>query len=335
MNPIVAILCGGFGTRLGTLTRDVPKPMIPIGGRPYLERVSNRSPSAVCAISCCSPAIAPRSSKSTSATARDSACASRTAARREPLGTGGALREARALLGDRFILTYGDVLRRFDYDRFVQQHMGNCLAVYPRLTIGNADVAEGFVVRFDKRAPELPYVDAGFSVMLRVDDRPAAARPGRARSRRSSTPNLAEHGELEAEIVDHDFFDIGTPDELARTRAALEASCEDPRHRRGRLHRLEPHPAPPRARRRGRRRRQLLPRQARVRRAASALRVPRVRPARSRPRRRADRANSSPTACGTSPRTATSATARSTPTSISRAARSSRTTCSRPCAART
>src|SRR6266850_1928299 len=37
--PTVAILAGGFGTRLGELTRGLPKPMIPIGGRPYLERV--------------------------------------------------------------------------------------------------------------------------------------------------------------------------------------------------------------------------------------------------------------------------------------------------------
>ena len=39
MNPVVAILCGGFGTLLGTLTRDVPKPMIEIGGRTYIEHV--------------------------------------------------------------------------------------------------------------------------------------------------------------------------------------------------------------------------------------------------------------------------------------------------------
>ncbi|HEY8847711.1 MAG TPA: sugar phosphate nucleotidyltransferase, partial [Thermoanaerobaculia bacterium] len=35
----VAILAGGLGTRLGALTRDLAKPMIPIGGRPFLEFV--------------------------------------------------------------------------------------------------------------------------------------------------------------------------------------------------------------------------------------------------------------------------------------------------------
>jgi mannose-1-phosphate guanylyltransferase/phosphomannomutase len=31
------VLCAGFGTRLGELTRNVPKPMLPAGGRPLLE----------------------------------------------------------------------------------------------------------------------------------------------------------------------------------------------------------------------------------------------------------------------------------------------------------
>src|SRR3954471_16657945 len=38
-SPKVAILAGGLGTRLGALALGLPKPMIPINGRPYLERV--------------------------------------------------------------------------------------------------------------------------------------------------------------------------------------------------------------------------------------------------------------------------------------------------------
>lgn len=35
----VIIMAGGMGTRLGELTKDVPKPMLPVGGKPVLERI--------------------------------------------------------------------------------------------------------------------------------------------------------------------------------------------------------------------------------------------------------------------------------------------------------
>ena len=31
------VLAGGFGTRLSSVVSDVPKPMAPIAGRPFLE----------------------------------------------------------------------------------------------------------------------------------------------------------------------------------------------------------------------------------------------------------------------------------------------------------
>jgi len=33
------VLCAGFGTRLGDLTREIPKPMLPLQGRPILEYI--------------------------------------------------------------------------------------------------------------------------------------------------------------------------------------------------------------------------------------------------------------------------------------------------------
>ena len=217
----VAVLCGGLGTRLGPLAQGLPKPMIPVGGRPYLERVleafAERGLKRFVLLTGHRAEVIEEHFGDGARFGLDIEYSRE----HEPLGTGGALREARLLLGERFILTYGDVLRRFDYDRFVQQHPGNCLAVYPRITHGNTDVAEGFVVRFDKRAPELPYVDAGFSVMLAstIDLLPET---GPCSFEEIVFANLAEHGGLEAEVVDHEFYDIGTPDELARTRKALE-----------------------------------------------------------------------------------------------------------------
>lgn len=217
----VAVLCGGFGTRLGELTREIPKPMIEIAGRPYLEFVLESF--ADCGLREFVLLTGFRHAVIEQHFGDGSRFGFRIAYSREsePLGTGGALRDARALLGSRFLLTFGDVLRRFDYDRFVQQHAGNCLAVYPRLSSGNVDASEGFVVRFDKRAPELPYVDAGFSVM-RTESLDLLPSVGACSFEEIVYSGLAVHGQLACEIVDHDFYDIGVPEELARTRAALE-----------------------------------------------------------------------------------------------------------------
>lgn len=35
------ILCGGLGTRLGSITKDTPKPILDVAGKPFLEHVLN------------------------------------------------------------------------------------------------------------------------------------------------------------------------------------------------------------------------------------------------------------------------------------------------------
>ena len=220
----VAILAGGLGTRLGAHARGLPKAMVMVAGRPFLEYIIDSFTAAgfhefVLLVGHHSDVI--------EAHFRNGRGAVRIEYSRErhPIGTGGAVREAQHLLGDRFILTYGDVLRRFDYDRFVTRHEGNCLAVYPRLTSGNTAVANGLVTLFDKSVVDLPYVDAGFSVITRdaVDLLPPY---GECSFEQIVYGALSMRRELAGEIVDHTFFDIGTPDDLARTRAALEGASQ-------------------------------------------------------------------------------------------------------------
>lgn len=217
----VAVLCGGFGTRLGALAQGLPKPMIPVGGRPYLERVlesfAERGLRSFVLLTGYKHDVIEAHFGDGSRFGMHIEYSRE----QEPLGTGGALRQARGRMPERFVLTYGDVYRRFDYDRFVTQHEGNCLAVYPRIDTGNADIDGNRVVRFDKRAPELPYIDAGFSVMRQstLDLLPAE---GPCSFEEIVYSGLAPRGELDAEVVDLDFCDIGTPEELARTRAKLE-----------------------------------------------------------------------------------------------------------------
>jgi NDP-sugar pyrophosphorylase family protein len=216
----VAILAGGLGTRLGALTRDLPKPMIPIAGRPFLEFVIDsfrqRGLKQIVLLTGHRGEIIEKHFGD----GRKFGVAIAYRREQKPLGTGGAIRDARHLLGDRFLLTYGDVLRRFDYDRFVREHPEPCLAVYERISVGNTEIESGRVVRFDKSAPDLPYIDAGFSVMP-ADVIDLLPKKGACSFEEVVYGRLALERRLSCEIVDHNFCEIGTPAELERARATL------------------------------------------------------------------------------------------------------------------
>lgn len=216
----VAILAGGLGTRLGALARGLPKSMITVAGRPFLEHVI--ASFAACGFREFVLLTGHHGDVIESHFGRGRHDLRFEYSReRELRGTGGAVRDAGHLLSERFILTYGDVLRRFDYDRFVNEHAGNCLAAYPRLTAGNTAVERGRVTQFRKSATDLPYVDAGFSV-VRQEALGLLPPHGSCSFEDVVYARLAEQDELAGEIVDRPPFDIGTPEELARTRKALE-----------------------------------------------------------------------------------------------------------------
>ncbi len=225
--PKVAILAGGFGTRLGELTRDLPKPMIEIAGKPFLAHVIDSF--ASCGFLEFVLLVGHRSEviERWFGDGRKMGVTVRYSRESQPLGTGGAIRDAAALLGERFLVTYGDILRRYPYDAFARESSGNRLAVYPyqpgstTIQSGNTELGDGNrVVRFVKGG-ELPYVDAGFALVTATALR---MMPDQGSCSFESTvyPQLAAAGELSAEIVDLDFYDIGNPADLARTRAALE-----------------------------------------------------------------------------------------------------------------
>src|SRR5256885_3290314 len=124
--------------------------MIPIGGRPYLERViesfARRGLRDIVLLT------GYRSDVIEEHFGDGARFGVRIAYSREsePIGTGGAVRQARALIGERFLLTYGDVLRDFDYALFVTGHPLPCLAIYPRRTAGNRRIQGDRIVEFRK-----------------------------------------------------------------------------------------------------------------------------------------------------------------------------------------
>ena len=112
------LLVGGFGTRLKPLTNETPKPMLPVGGLPVTERQLMAAKKAgitkvILATSYLSEVFIPYFGDGSKW-----GMELKYAVEKEPLGTGGAIRNAAqmldlATLGDEPIVIFnGDVLSR-------------------------------------------------------------------------------------------------------------------------------------------------------------------------------------------------------------------------------
>lgn len=219
----VAILAGGLGTRLKPLTETIPKPMVAINGKPFLEyqlewlhRCGFRR--ILLLTGYLSDAI-----KDHFQDGRRFDLSIDYSVEATPLGTAGALKWAEARLEDSFLLINGDTYLAIDYGvmvaRFETSGTPALMAVY-----GNADgivpnnvavSTEGLVSRYDKqRSAGLTHVDAGAYVFRKqvVDGIPS----GRVCSLEGEIfPALVASGELGAYPVTDRYYDIGTFERLA------------------------------------------------------------------------------------------------------------------------
>jgi NDP-sugar pyrophosphorylase family protein len=142
-------------------------------------------------------------------------------------GTAGALRGAVELLGERFLVLYGDTYLRIDYADVERTFLASgarglmtVLRNTGRWDASNALVAEGRVLRHDKAAPtpDMEWIDYGLGA-LRAD---ALDLPGDDLS--AVYRSLAEQGDLLAYEATERFYEIGTPESLAEAAAFLAST---------------------------------------------------------------------------------------------------------------
>lgn len=134
------LLVGGMGTRLMPLTRDMPKPMLPLAGLPVTEHqllVAKRAgiTTIVLATSYLSEVFIPYF-----ADGSKWGLDVRYAVEETPLGTGGAIKNAAAALNltpgsdEPIVIFNGDVLSSHDLGKQIQQHVAKRADVTLHLT---------------------------------------------------------------------------------------------------------------------------------------------------------------------------------------------------------
>jgi mannose-1-phosphate guanylyltransferase len=116
------ILAGGEGTRLRPLTSTIPKPIVPLGDRPFISYMiewlrGHGVDDVVLACGFMADAVRAVLGDGDALGVR-----LRYIEEPEPLGTGGALKYAQDLLGDRFLMLNGDVLTDIDVTAQLKQH---------------------------------------------------------------------------------------------------------------------------------------------------------------------------------------------------------------------
>ena len=124
MNLVAIILAGGFGTRLQSVVNDVPKPMAPVAGRPFLEWVldyclENGIQEAILSVGYKSDIIIQHFGN------EYKGIQIKYAIEKEPLGTGGAIRYAMEMLEDdkNCLILNGDTLFKSDLQKLYSSYM--------------------------------------------------------------------------------------------------------------------------------------------------------------------------------------------------------------------
>ncbi|MEO5339396.1 MAG: HAD-IIIA family hydrolase [Magnetococcus sp. MYC-9] len=226
MTRQAVILAGGQGTRLGALTRQLPKPLLPVGGSPFLDYlVWNLSRQGVddILISCghLGEQIAAHFSDW-----RHDRTRIRTFIEPEPLGTGGALRFLRGELQDHFLLLNGDSLFDINYldlaiDAPILSAVMGVRLVDNAARYGRVELQEGRVVRFLEKdpAPQPGLINAGVCWM---DSHLLERLPeGVSALEKALFPHLAAEGGLFGKRYEGYFIDMGIPEDLQRAEQEL------------------------------------------------------------------------------------------------------------------
>lgn len=225
----VAILAGGLATRLGSLTYEVPKSLIDIGGKPFLEyQLGFLKDSGITNIVLCLGHLGSQIEAYFGDGGQFGVNLEYSHEKTELLGTAGALKNAERFLEDRFFVIYGDSYLFIDFatamSYFDRLDKLGLMVVYKnddRYERSNVVVEGGLVGRYSKadRTEEMVYVDYGASILRR---KALELVPhNHVYSLERLFPRLIREKQLLAYEVNKRFYQIGSPEGLEEFRRCI------------------------------------------------------------------------------------------------------------------
>lgn len=229
MLPVV-ILAGGVGSRIASVDPKVPKPMLEVHGRPFLDwKLAGLVDEGVTEVIVL---VSHRSDVIAAHLATDPVSGLQISIVDEgpdPMGTAGALRAAVDVLPDRFFVTYGDSFLTTSFSDlgrlFDDRRPEAAIAVVEHdseLQPGNICLDGSYVVEYikPKERGRFQYLDYG---QLALERRALLRLPDGYRGDLGVLlSSLIADRALLAVVVDGEFFDLNTPEALIATADAFD-----------------------------------------------------------------------------------------------------------------
>lgn len=222
------ILLGGLGTRLGALTRAMPKPLLDVAGKPFVDVLVDEAlrRGFTDLLLLAGHAADVVQDYAQGLRARLPAGASVTVSvEPEPMGTGGGVRFAGDHLADRFLLLNGDTWFDFHWLDLLQAAThGPALAARP---VQAADRYETLEIAGDGRVTRIvPRGEAAGEVLINggaylLDKSDLLGFPPKFSIETDLLPQLVQQGRLRAVARTSYFIDIGVPESYAEAQTAI------------------------------------------------------------------------------------------------------------------
>ncbi len=220
------VLAGGMGTRLRSVVKEVPKPMAPINGRPFLEYlmdylIGQGIEKVVFSVGYKSGAITDYFG------CRYKGCEIDYAFEENPLGTGGAIRLAMEMIkGSDVLVTNGDSLFLVDISKeYLFHKKRNAMATLALKPMRNFDRYgcvlvddDGKIIRFEEKKPMEKGLINGGMYLFDVQKFMKVDMPEKFSIESEFFERFVDEGYFFGYREDAYFLDIGIPEDFAQAK---------------------------------------------------------------------------------------------------------------------
>ena len=213
--PQLVVMAGGLGTRLGKMSEKTPKSLIEVNGKPMLHHILDWAQAQGCMHALVLTGHLGEQFEGIT----HPGMALTFHQEKEPLGTGGALWNAKELLEERFLLVWGDDWHPIEYKPLIELHHSADVPLTMTVTQAhdtkNLRHENGRLLRYDKNSKSTDSLN-GYEAGTSIVEKSTVLKYGHSgKWSWEETVYSALSGEAAVHLDDTKFWDMGTPERLA------------------------------------------------------------------------------------------------------------------------